>query len=41
MILSDRSIRAALDEGRIVRGYPMRGTVFAVAAGTLAWLTEL
>ncbi len=34
-------VLAAFDEGRIVRGYPMRGTVFAVAADTLAWLTEL
>lgn len=32
---------AALDSGLIVRGYPMRGTVFVVAADTLAWLTEL
>lgn len=32
---------AAFDSGLIVRGYPMRGTVFAVAADTLAWLTEL
>jgi hypothetical protein len=34
-------VLAALDAGGIVRGYPMRGTVFAVAADTLAWLTEL
>ncbi|WP_270408187.1 winged helix DNA-binding domain-containing protein [Brachybacterium paraconglomeratum] len=34
-------VLAAFDEGRIVRGYPMRGTVFAVAADTLAWLTGL
>jgi hypothetical protein len=34
-------VLAAFDDGRIVRGYPMRGTVFAVAADTLAWLTEL
>jgi len=32
---------AALDRGEIVRGYPMRGTVFAVAADSLAWITEL
>lgn len=31
----------AFDRGEIVRGYPMRGTVFAVAADTLAWLTQL
>ena len=31
----------AFDRGEVVRGYPMRGTVFAVAADTLAWLTEL
>lgn len=31
----------AFDRGEIVRGYPMRGTVFALAADTLAWLTEL
>lgn len=31
----------AFDRGQIVRGYPMRGTVFAVAADTLAWLTQL
>lgn len=34
-------VYAAFDSGLIVRGYPMRGTVFAVAADTLAWLTEL
>lgn len=34
-------VHAALDSGLIVRGYPMRGTVFLVAADTLAWLTEL
>lgn len=34
-------VLAALDAGEVVRGYPMRGTVFAVAADTLAWLTEL
>ena len=34
-------VLAAFDDGQIVRGYPMRGTVFAVAADTLAWLTEL
>ena len=34
-------VLAAFDAGQIVRGYPMRGTVFAVAADTLDWLTEL
>lgn len=31
----------AFTTGRIVRGYPMRGTVFAVAAEDLAWMTQL
>ncbi|QCR52484.1 hypothetical protein C1N80_02060 [Brachybacterium sp. SGAir0954] len=31
----------AFDRGEIVRGYPMRGTVFVVAADSLAWITEL
>ncbi|GAB4097535.1 crosslink repair DNA glycosylase YcaQ family protein [Brachybacterium horti] len=31
----------AFDRGGIVRGYPMRGTVFVVAADSLAWITEL
>lgn len=35
------AVLAAFDRGEIVRGYPMRGTVFAVAADSLAWLTEL
>ncbi|MEE1650151.1 crosslink repair DNA glycosylase YcaQ family protein [Brachybacterium sp. J144] len=34
-------VLAAFDRGEIVRGYPMRGTVFAVAADSLAWMTEL
>ncbi|WP_229116634.1 winged helix DNA-binding domain-containing protein [Parenemella sanctibonifatiensis] len=34
-------VLAAFERGEIVRGYPMRGTVFAVAAEDLAWLTEL
>lgn len=34
-------VLAAMDEGTIVRGYPMRGTVFLVAADDLAWMTEL
>lgn len=35
------AVTEAFDRGEIVRGYPMRGTVFAVAADTLAWLTQL
>ncbi len=35
------AVLAALDRGDVVRGYPMRGTVFAVAADSLAWITEL
>jgi len=34
-------VLAAFDRGEVVRGYPMRGTVFAVAAESLAWLTQL
>lgn len=34
-------VLADFDAGRIVRGYPMRGTVFAVAAEDLAWMTQL
>lgn len=30
-----------LDAGRIVRGYPMRGTVFLVASDDLRWMSEL
>lgn len=30
-----------LTEGRLVRGYPMRGTVFLLAAEDVAWMTEL
>lgn len=36
-----QGVLAAFDRGEIVRGYPMRGTVFAVAADSLAWITEL
>lgn len=32
---------AAFDDGSVVRGYPMRGTVFAVAAEDVRWMTEL
>src|SRR5699024_3377002 len=35
------AVLAAFDRGEVVRGYPMRGTVFAVAADSLAWLTQL
>ncbi len=31
----------AFEAGEIVRGYPMRGTVFLTAAADLAWVTEL
>ncbi len=31
----------AFTTGAVVRGYPMRGTVFAVAAEDLAWMTQL
>lgn len=36
-----RQVLDAFDRGEIVRGYPMRGTVFVVAADSLAWITEL
>lgn len=32
---------ADLDAGRIVRGYPMRGTVFLMPAADLAWVSQL
>lgn len=32
---------AALDDGALVRGYPMRGTVFLTPASDLLWMTEL
>lgn len=31
----------AFDAGEIVRGYPMRGTVFVVPAADVTWMTEL
>lgn len=34
-------VLAACADGSIVRGYPMRGTVFAVASEDLRWMTEL
>ncbi|WP_018296354.1 winged helix DNA-binding domain-containing protein [Corynebacterium lubricantis] len=36
-----QDVHEALDRGEIVRGYPMRGTVFAARAHELRWLTEL
>lgn len=35
------AVLAAFDAGEVVRAYPMRGTVFAVAAGDAIWMTEL
>ncbi|WP_110239702.1 winged helix DNA-binding domain-containing protein [Nocardioides gilvus] len=32
---------ADLDAGRLVRGYPMRGTVFLMAAEDVTWVTQL
>lgn len=37
---ADTVIRA-FDDGEIVRAYPMRGTVFAMAADDAAWVSEL
>ncbi|MDO5068282.1 MAG: winged helix DNA-binding domain-containing protein [Propionibacteriaceae bacterium] len=34
-------VLAAFARGEIVRGYPIRGTVFAMAARDAAWITEL
>lgn len=34
-------VLAGLDEGLIVRGYPMRGTVFLMPAADLLWITQL
>ncbi|WP_448851200.1 DNA glycosylase AlkZ-like family protein [Corynebacterium sp. 335C] len=34
-------VLAAMDSGELVRGYPMRGTVFLAAAEDLRWVTEL
>lgn len=36
-----REVLRAFDAGEIVRGYPMRGTVFAMAARDARWMTEL
>lgn len=35
------AVIADFDNGSLVRGYPMRGTVFAVAAEDVRWVTEL
>lgn len=35
------AVVAALDRGELVRGYPMRGTVFLAAAADLTWMTQL
>ncbi|WP_296138699.1 winged helix DNA-binding domain-containing protein [uncultured Tessaracoccus sp.] len=34
-------VLAALDAGHLVRGYPMRGTIFLAPAADLRWMTEL
>ncbi|MCJ7857664.1 DNA glycosylase AlkZ-like family protein [Corynebacterium kalidii] len=34
-------VRGAFDSGDVVRGYPMRSTVFAVSARDAGWVTEL
>lgn len=34
-------VLAEIRAGHLVRGYPMRGTVFLMAAADLAWVTEL
>lgn len=36
-----REVLRAFDAREIVRGYPMRGTVFAMAASDARWMTEL
>ena len=35
------AVREAFNQGLIVRGYPMRGTVFVTSAHDLAWITQL
>lgn len=35
------AVTEAYRAGRIVRGYPMRGTVFATSANDLAWMTAI
>lgn len=39
--LSGSGVRDAFDAGDIVRGYPMRSTVFAMAVQDAAWITDL
>ena len=34
-------VLTALNEARLVRGYPMRGTVFLMSAADVRWVTEL
>lgn len=34
-------VLAALDDGQLVRGYPMRSTVFLAPAADLRWMTDL
>lgn len=36
-----KAVTDAMSAGEIVRGYPMRGTVFAVHANDLAWMNDL
>ncbi|NLT26142.1 MAG: winged helix DNA-binding domain-containing protein [Microbacteriaceae bacterium] len=36
-----RAVAAAFADGSLVRGYPMRGTLFATAADDLEWMTAL
>jgi hypothetical protein len=38
---SPDEVRAAFDEGRLVRSWPMRGTLHVVAAEDLAWMLPL
>lgn len=36
-----QDVTDAFSDGRIVRGYPMRGTVFVTSAADLRWMTQL
>lgn len=38
---AEGAVRDAFTAGTVVRGYPMRSTVFAMAAADAAWVTEL
>ena len=38
---SAEAVTDAMDDGRIVRGYPMRGTVFLLPAADAAWMGQL